>query len=48
LKDPKLQTRIAELGAEPMPMTPADFGKLVQSQTDKWAQVIKAAGVKAQ
>jgi tripartite-type tricarboxylate transporter receptor subunit TctC len=46
LKDPKLRTRIAELGAEPMPMSPSEFGKLVQSQTDKWAKVIKAAGIK--
>jgi tripartite-type tricarboxylate transporter receptor subunit TctC len=48
LKDPKLQARIAELGAEPMPMTPDEFGKLVRSQTDKWAKVIKAAGIKVQ
>jgi tripartite-type tricarboxylate transporter receptor subunit TctC len=48
LKDPKLRTRIAELGAEPMPMSPAEFGKLVQSETDKWAKVIKSAGLKAQ
>jgi tripartite-type tricarboxylate transporter receptor subunit TctC len=48
LKDPKLRTRIAELGAEPMPMAPAEFGKLVQSETDKWAKVIKSAGLKAQ
>jgi tripartite-type tricarboxylate transporter receptor subunit TctC len=47
LNDPKLRTRIAELGAEPMPMSPSEFGKLVQSQTDKWAKVIKTAGIKA-
>jgi tripartite-type tricarboxylate transporter receptor subunit TctC len=45
LKDPKLQTRIKELGAEPMPMSPAEFGKLVQSETDKWAKVVKATGL---
>jgi tripartite-type tricarboxylate transporter receptor subunit TctC len=48
LKDPKLRARIAELGAEPMPMTPQEFGKLVQSETDKWAKVIKEAGIKVQ
>ena len=48
LKNPKLQTRIDELGAAPMPMSPAEFGKLIQSQTDKWAKVIKTAGIKAQ
>ena len=46
LKNPKLQTRIHELGAEPMPMSPNEFGKLVQSQTVKWAKVIKSAGLK--
>ena len=46
LKNPKLQTRIRELGAEPMPMSPGEFGKLVQSQTVKWAGVIKSAGLK--
>jgi tripartite-type tricarboxylate transporter receptor subunit TctC len=47
LQDPKLKTRIAELGAEPMPMSSAEFGKLVVAQTDKWAKVIKTAGIKA-
>jgi tripartite-type tricarboxylate transporter receptor subunit TctC len=48
LKDPKLQARIAELGAEPMPMSPAGFGKLVADETAKWAEVVKSAGIKAQ
>jgi tripartite-type tricarboxylate transporter receptor subunit TctC len=48
LKNPKLQARIDELGAAPMPMTPAEFSKLVVDQTDKWAKVIKAAGIKPQ
>jgi tripartite-type tricarboxylate transporter receptor subunit TctC len=45
LKNPKLLARIKELGAEPMPMSPAEFGKLVQSETDKWAKVVKATGL---
>jgi tripartite-type tricarboxylate transporter receptor subunit TctC len=45
LKDPNLLARIKELGAEPMPMSPAEFGKLVQSETDKWAKVVKATGL---
>ena len=45
LKDPKLLARINELGAEPMPMSPAEFGKLVQSETDKWAKVVKSTGI---
>ena len=45
MKDPKLLARIKDLGAEPMPMSPAEFGKLVQSETDKWAKVVKATGL---
>jgi tripartite-type tricarboxylate transporter receptor subunit TctC len=48
LKNPRLQARIDELGAVPMPMSPAEFGKLVVDQTDKWAKVIKTAGIKVQ
>jgi tripartite-type tricarboxylate transporter receptor subunit TctC len=48
LKNPKLQARIDELGAVPMPMSAAEFGKLVVDQTDKWAKVIKTAGIKPQ
>jgi tripartite-type tricarboxylate transporter receptor subunit TctC len=46
LADPKLQVRLAELGGEPMPMTPAKFGKLVAEETEKWARVIRAANIK--
>jgi tripartite-type tricarboxylate transporter receptor subunit TctC len=46
LADPKLQARLAELGGEPMPMTPAEFGKLVAEETEKWAKVIRAANIK--
>jgi hypothetical protein len=31
-----------------MPMTPAEFGKLVIDETDKWGKVIRAAGIKAE
>jgi len=46
LADPKLQARLAELGGEPMPMAPAEFGKLVAEETEKWAKVIRAANIK--
>jgi len=46
LVDPKLRARLAELAGEPMPMTPAEFGKLVADETKKWAKVIKSAGIK--
>jgi tripartite-type tricarboxylate transporter receptor subunit TctC len=48
LTDRKVQARLAELGGEPMPMTPAEFGKLVIDETDKWSKVIGAAGIKAE
>jgi tripartite-type tricarboxylate transporter receptor subunit TctC len=46
LKDPKLLARIKDLGAEPMPMTPAEFGNLAKAETAKWAKVIKGAGIR--
>jgi tripartite-type tricarboxylate transporter receptor subunit TctC len=46
LADPRLQARFAELGGAPMPMTPAQFGKLVADETEKWARVVKLSGVK--
>jgi len=47
LADPKMKTRMAELGGEPMPMTPVEFGKLVANEVEKWSKVIKFAGIKA-
>jgi len=47
LANPKLQARLAELGGEAMPMTAAEFGKLVAAETEKWGKVVKFAGVKA-
>ena len=46
LADPKLVARLAELGGVPMPMAPTEFGKLIADDVEKWAKVIKAAGVK--
>ena len=46
LADSKLKARLAELGGEPMPMTPAQFGKLLADETEKWAKVIRAAHIK--
>jgi len=47
LTDPKLKARLADLGGVPMPMTPPEFGKFVGDETEKWAKVIKFAGIKA-
>jgi tripartite-type tricarboxylate transporter receptor subunit TctC len=45
LEDPKLTARLAELGGQPMPMTPAEFGKLIADETEKWRKVVAFAGV---
>lgn len=45
LKDPKLIARLAETGGIPKPMTPAEFGKLVADETEKWKKVVEFAGV---
>jgi tripartite-type tricarboxylate transporter receptor subunit TctC len=47
LADPKLKARLADLGAEPMSMTPAEFAKFVVEETEKWGKVVKFAGIKA-
>jgi tripartite-type tricarboxylate transporter receptor subunit TctC len=48
LADAKIRARIVDLGGVPMPMTPAEFGKLLATETEKWAKVIRAANIKAQ
>jgi tripartite-type tricarboxylate transporter receptor subunit TctC len=41
-----VKTRIAELGSEIITGSPADFGKLVAEETEKWGKVVKFAGLK--
>jgi tripartite-type tricarboxylate transporter receptor subunit TctC len=48
LADPKSKARFEELGATLLPGSPADFGKLVADETEKWGKVVKFAGVKAE
>jgi len=48
LADPTIQARLAELGGTVMAGTPADFGKVVTDETEKWAKVVKAAGAKVE
>jgi tripartite-type tricarboxylate transporter receptor subunit TctC len=46
LGDPKVIARLAEVGGVPLPMTPVQFGQFVADETEKWAKVIKSAGIK--
>jgi tripartite-type tricarboxylate transporter receptor subunit TctC len=46
LADPKLKARLAELGGTVLPESPADFGKLIADETEKWGKVIRAANIR--
>ena len=46
LADPKMKARFAELGNAVLPGSPADFGKLIAEETEKWSKVIRAANIK--
>jgi tripartite-type tricarboxylate transporter receptor subunit TctC len=48
LTKPELKARFHDLGGEVMPMSPAEFGKLVADETAKWAKVVKSAGLKVE
>jgi tripartite-type tricarboxylate transporter receptor subunit TctC len=46
LADPKIRTRLADWGGAPLAVSPADFGKLIAAETEKWANVVKFANIK--
>jgi tripartite-type tricarboxylate transporter receptor subunit TctC len=46
--DPDMTTRLVGLGAEPMSMTPAEFGKFIAGEVEKWGKVIKFANIKGE
>src|SRR5262249_45924839 len=46
LADPKIKAQLAALGNTVLPGSPADFGRLIAKETDKWAKVIKFANIK--
>ena len=46
LVDPKIKARLAELGGTTLPGSPADFGKLIADDTEKWGKVIRALNIK--
>jgi tripartite-type tricarboxylate transporter receptor subunit TctC len=48
LSDPGMLKRLSELGGRPIKGTPEDFGKVIKSETDKWAKVVIQSGAKAE
>jgi tripartite-type tricarboxylate transporter receptor subunit TctC len=45
--DPKIKARLADLGGTPFPGSPAEFGKFIADETEKWGKVVKVAVIKA-
>jgi tripartite-type tricarboxylate transporter receptor subunit TctC len=46
LADPKIKARLADFGGTPLVGTPAEFGKLIADETEKWGKVVRAANIK--
>jgi tripartite-type tricarboxylate transporter receptor subunit TctC len=46
LTDDKIKARLADLGSIPLALSPADFGKLIAEETEKWGKVVRAANIK--
>jgi hypothetical protein len=43
-----MRARLADIGGTALPGSPAEFGKLIADETEKWGKVVKFAGIKAQ
>jgi len=48
LADPAMIAKFANVGAEAMPMTPGEFGQFIVAEIDKWAKVVRFAGIKVE
>ena len=48
LADPKVKARLADLGSDALAGSPAEFGKLMADETEKWAKVIRTANIKVE
>jgi tripartite-type tricarboxylate transporter receptor subunit TctC len=46
IADPGMKAKLAAMGGDPMPGSPAEFGKLIADETEKWGKVVRAAGLK--
>jgi tripartite-type tricarboxylate transporter receptor subunit TctC len=44
--EPAMKARLAAIGGEPLPGSPAEFGRLIAEETEKWGKVVRAAGIK--
>ena len=48
LADPETVARLANIGSEPFSGSPADFGKFIAAETEKWGKVVRFAGLKVE
>ena len=48
LADPAIAARLASIGSEPRPGSPAEFGKFIAAETEKWGKVVRFAGLKVE
>jgi tripartite-type tricarboxylate transporter receptor subunit TctC len=48
LADPRIKARLADLGGDVLALSPADFGRLIAEETEKWGNVIRALNIKAE
>jgi tripartite-type tricarboxylate transporter receptor subunit TctC len=48
LVDARTKTRLSDLGSTPLPLSPAEFAKLIAEETDKWGKVVKFSGAKVE
>jgi tripartite-type tricarboxylate transporter receptor subunit TctC len=46
LADAKIKGRLADVGGDPMPMSPSEFGKLIADETEKWGKVLRTAHIR--
>ena len=46
LAEPEIKARLADLGAAPLAGSPADFGRFIAAEADKWSKVIREANIK--
>jgi tripartite-type tricarboxylate transporter receptor subunit TctC len=48
LADPRMKARLADQGGTPLILTPAEFGRHLADETEKWGKVIRAANIRAE